>query len=80
MSREEVFEEVRKIFWTIFDDEDIEINDETNAEDIEDWDSLEHVNLVVAMEKKFSLKFDMKQVGTLKNVGEMVDLIVEKLG
>lgn len=80
MSREEVFDEVRKIFWTIFDDEDLEIVDETNAEDIEDWDSLEHVNLVVAMEKKFALKFDMKQVGTLKNVGEMVDLIVEKLG
>lgn len=79
MSREEIFDEVRKIFWTIFDDEDIEIVDETNSEDIEDWDSLEHVNLVVAMEKRFNLKFDMKAVGQLKNVGEMVDLIKEKL-
>ena len=79
MSREEIFDEVRKIFWTIFDDEDIEIVDETNSDDIEDWDSLEHVNLVVAMEKKFNLKFDMKAVGQLKNVGEMVDLIKEKL-
>lgn len=79
MSRDEIFDEVRKIFWTIFDDEDIEIVDETNSDDIEDWDSLEHVNLVVAMEKKFNLKFDMKAVGQLKNVGEMVDLIKEKL-
>lgn len=79
MSRDEIFDEVRKIFWIIFDDEDIEIVDETNSDDIEDWDSLEHVNLVVAMEKKFNLKFDMKAVGQLKNVGEMVDLIKEKL-
>lgn len=79
MSRDEIFDEVRNIFYTIFDDDELEIVDETNADDIEDWDSLEHVNLVVAMEKRFSLKFDMKAVGALKNVGEMVDLIMEKL-
>lgn len=79
MSREEIFDEVRKIFWNVFDDDSLVIADATNADDIEDWDSFEHINLVVAMEKKFQLKFDLKEVGALKNVGEMVDLIVKRL-
>lgn len=79
MSREEIFDEVRKIFWNVFDDDTLVIADATNADDIEDWDSFEHINLVVAMEKKFQLKFDLKEVGALKNVGEMVDLIVKRL-
>ena len=53
--------------------------DETNSGDIEDWDSIEHINLVIAMEKKFGLKFDIKEVGKLANVGEMVDLILSML-
>lgn len=79
MNREEIFEEVQTIFRNVFDDRGLIISDETNSEDIEDWDSLEHINLVVAMEKKFNLKFDIKEVGTLKNVGEMVDLIERRL-
>ena len=79
MTREEVFEEVRKIFRDNFDDEELVIVDETNSGDIEDWDSIEHINLVIAMEKKFGLKFDIKEVGTLANVGEMVDLILSML-
>jgi acyl carrier protein len=80
VTREEVFDEVRKIFRDNFDDEDLEVVDETNSKDIEDWDSIEHINLVIAMEKKFGLKFDIKEVGKLANVGEMVDLIVSMLG
>lgn len=76
MTREEIFEEVTEIFRDVFDDDDLEIVDSTNAEDIEDWDSLEHINLVINMEKKFGLKFNLKEVGELKNVGEMVDLIL----
>ena len=79
MTREEVFEEVRRIFRDNFDDEDLVVVDETNSGDIEDWDSIEHINLVIAMEKKFGLKFDIKEVGKLANVGEMVDLIVAML-
>ncbi|MDD3413736.1 MAG: acyl carrier protein [Lachnospiraceae bacterium] len=79
MNREEIFEEVQTIFRNVFDDEELIISDGTNSEDVEDWDSLEHINLVVAMEKKFNLKFDIKEVGTLKNVGEMVDLIERRL-
>ena len=51
----------------------------TTADDIEDWDSIEHINLVIAMEKKFDLKFNIREVGKLANVGEMVDLIVSML-
>jgi len=79
MTRNEVFEEVRKIFRDNFDDDDLVIVDETNSSDIEDWDSIEHINLVIAMEKKFDLKFNIREVGKLANVGEMVDLIVSML-
>jgi len=80
MAREEIFAAVQDIFRDVFDDDELEINDLTNAEDIEDWDSLEHINLIINMEKKFGLKFNVKEVGELKNVGEMVDLIVRMLG
>ncbi len=79
MTRDEVFEEVRKIFRDNFDDDNLVIVDETNSSDIEDWDSIEHINLVIAMEKKFDLKFNIREVGKLANVGEMVDLIVSML-
>ena len=80
LSREEVFERITRIFREEFDDESLVIVDETNADDIEDWDSLAHVDLVLSMEKEFDLKFNLKEVGELANVGEMADLILRKLG
>ncbi|MCI9139392.1 acyl carrier protein [bacterium 1XD42-8] len=79
MKRAEIFEEVQKIFRKVFDDEQLEIKDSTYSGDIEDWDSLEHINLIVAMEKRFQLKFDIQEVGELENVGEMIDLIERRL-
>lgn len=79
MNREEVFAKVQEIFREVFDDEELVINDSTNADDIEDWDSLEHISLIVSMEKEFSLKFDIKVVNKLENVGQMVDLICEMM-
>lgn len=76
MSREEVFEKVTEIFRDVFDDDDLVIGETTNSDDIEDWDSLEHIQLVVAMEKEFKVKFDIKTVNSLENVGQMVDLII----
>lgn len=78
MSREEVYEALNEVFQDVFDDEDIRVNDATTAADIEDWDSLEHINLIVAVEKKFNIKFNMGEVNTFKNVGEMVDLILTR--
>ncbi|MCR4746065.1 MAG: acyl carrier protein [Lachnospiraceae bacterium] len=79
MKREEIFEKITEIFREEFDDDSLVIVDETNAEDIEDWDSLAHVELVMEMEKTFDMKFNIKEVGKLANVGEMVDLIERKL-
>lgn len=62
----------------MFDDETIELEDDTNADDIEDWDSLEQINLIVAIENEFGMMFDMNEVANLANVGEMVDLILSK--
>lgn len=53
MTREEVFERLNKVFQEVFDDETIEVNDDTTSEDIDDWDSFEHINLIVAVEEEF---------------------------
>lgn len=79
MDRQEIMERINAIFRDVFDDDTLVIVDSTNAEDIEDWDSLEHINLIMAMEKDFDLKFNLKEVGELANVGEMADLIERKL-
>ena len=79
MSREEIFEKVQEIFRDVFDDEELVISDQTNSDEIEDWDSLEHISLIVSMEKEFSMKFDIKEVNKLENVGEMIDLIKRKM-
>lgn len=76
MSREEVFEKLNEIFRDIFDDEEIVVTDATTADDIEDWDSLEHINLLASIEQEFGMKFNMGQVVSMKNVGEMADIIL----
>lgn len=77
MEREEVFERLNKVFQDVFDDDTIELHDETTADDIDEWDSFEHINLIVAVEEEFSFKIPMGKVVTMKNVGEMVDIILE---
>ena len=79
MTREELFEKITEIFREEFDDDSLVIVDETNAADIEDWDSLAQVELIMTMEKEFNMKFNIKEVRELKNVGEMADLIMSKL-
>ena len=76
MTREALYERLNAVFQDVFDDEDVMVNDTTTSADIEDWDSLEHINLVSAVEKEFGVKFTMGQVVTMKNVGEMVDIIL----
>lgn len=79
MTREEVFKKLHEVFWDIFDDDGIRISDDTTADDIEDWDSLEHINLIVAVEKEFGIKFSMGEVNGMKNVGEMADIILQRV-
>lgn len=66
------------IFREVFDDDGIVVKRETTADDIDDWDSLSHLNLVIAVEMKFGIKFALGELQSLKNVGDMVDLIVKK--
>lgn len=79
MTREEIFIIVQNIFRDIFDIDDLVINNKTNSDEIEDWDSLNHINLVSAIEKEFKIKFALGELASLKDVGAMVDLMIEKL-
>lgn len=73
------FNTLQEIFRDIFDDEDIVLTRETTAQDIEDWDSLAQINLIVAIEKEWRIKFKLDEITDLKNVGEMYNLIGRKL-
>ena len=80
MEREEIFSKLNEIFEDVLDlDETPELNDATSASDIEEWDSLAQIQLVVAIEKAFSVKFTAKEMMSWKNVGEMVTIIMSKL-
>ncbi|MDR1000791.1 MAG: acyl carrier protein [Clostridiales bacterium] len=78
MTREQAYERVNKVFRDIFDDESIIVIDTTTADNIEDWDSLEHINLIVALEEEFGMKFTMGEVIGMYNVGEAVDIITAR--
>ena len=80
MNRTEIMAKLNEIFCDVFDDEDIVLTDATNSDDIEDWDSLEQINLLVSIEKQFSIKFSLADVAELENVGSMVDLIEKMIG
>jgi len=79
MNREQVRAKLTEVFQDVFDDDSIIVNDLTTAADIEDWDSLEHINLMVAIERSFAMKFNMAEITSLKNVGEMVDIILKRI-
>jgi len=79
MTREMLFDGVQDIFRDIFDEEDMVIEDKTSSDDVEEWDSLNHINLVSAIEKEFEIKFTLKELSTLNNVGSLIDSALEKL-
>lgn len=74
-----ILNELQPIFQDVFDDEDLVVTNESNAENIDDWDSLSHIRLVVAIEKQFGIKFAFGELQGLKNVGEMITLIERKI-
>lgn len=78
MDKNQIMAEVQEIFRDVLDNEDIELTPETMADDIEEWDSLSHIQLIVAIEKHFKVKFTSKEILSWKNVGEMVDCISTK--
>lgn len=78
MEKNEILAKVQDIFQDVLDNEDIELTFETTAEDIEEWDSLSHIQLIVAIEKHFKIKFTSREILSWKNVGEMIDCIATK--
>lgn len=78
MDRSEILKQVQDIFRDILDDEEIVLEDSTTANDVEGWDSLTHIQLIVAIEKQFKIKFTSKEILSWRNIGEMLDSIVTK--
>ena len=78
MDREKITERLNEVFRDVFDNEDITVTDSTTADDIEEWDSLEHISLIAAVEKAFKMRFTMKEVSGMKNVGEMISILCER--
>ena len=78
MEKEKALEIVNKIFIDVLDDEQIVLSDATTANDVDDWDSLTHIQLVVAIEREFNLRFTSMEIQSWTNVGEMIDCIISK--
>ena len=78
MDREKIRAKLTGVFQDVFDDDSIELADKTTADDIDGWDSLEHITLISAVEKAFKMRFTMKEVSGMKNVGEMMDILAER--
>lgn len=74
-----ILEELQPIFRDVLDQPDLVLTRESNATNVPDWDSLAHINLVTAIERKYKIKFALGELQELKNVGEMVDLIRAKI-
>ena len=74
----EIYERLNDIFRDVFDDDSISVTANTTAADIEDWDSLSHITLMAAVEDEFRMKFSMKEVVEMKNVGVMVPIIAAR--
>lgn len=79
MQKEDLLLKVQDIFRDILDDEEIVLSEASTAEDVEGWDSLTHIQLIVAIEKSFKIKFTSKEILSWKNVGELVDCLASKL-
>ncbi|GAA4973253.1 acyl carrier protein [Algibacter aquimarinus] len=79
MNQQDVLNQVQEIFQDQLDDESIILTNESTANDVDDWDSLTHIMLVVAIEKQFKIKFTSMEILSWRNVGEMIDNILNKL-
>ena len=79
MERSEILKRVEEIFREELEIEDLVLNDETTAEDVDGWDSLSHIQLVAAMEESFDIEFSSREILSWDNVGDLIDCISKKL-
>lgn len=78
-SQEELVKKLTLVFQDVFDDDDLAIYPEMTAADVDDWDSLKHITLVLAVEKAFQIRLKAAEVGALENVGQMIELLQKRL-
>ena len=78
MVREDILSQVTEILMDILDIEDLIITEKTHASEVEEWDSLNHIQLIVAIEKHFKIRFTSREIQSWSNVGEMIDSIEQK--
>ena len=78
MDTREIYTRLDRVFQDVLDDDSIHVSANTTANDIEDWDSLEHITLISAVEREFRMKFKMGEISSMKNVGEMVSIIASR--
>jgi len=76
----EILNRLVGVFRQLFGDDSLSLSRETTAQDVKGWDSLMHINLIVAVEREFKIRFTTREITTLRNVGDLVDLIVRKDG
>jgi acyl carrier protein len=73
-----IYAKLTTIFQDVFDDDGITLSPEMTAEDVPEWDSLSHVRLIVSVQQKFGVSFSAAQASNLRNVGELVELILSR--
>ncbi|MCD7845289.1 MAG: acyl carrier protein [Oscillospiraceae bacterium] len=78
MDMKMIYARLTKIFRDLFDNDSIVLTPETTAKDVEGWDSLAHITLIVTIERTFKMKFKMKEVSSMKNVGQMAEIIAAR--
>lgn len=78
-AQEEITARLTAVFRDVFDDDGLAVFPEMTAKDVDEWDSLMHITLVLAVEKEFGVKLNAAEVGRLENVGQMVDLLARKV-
>jgi acyl carrier protein len=74
-----VLEELQSIFRDVLDQPNLKLTRESNADNVDDWDSLSHINLVTSIEQRYRIKFALGELQELKDVGDMIDLINVKI-
>ncbi|MDE6781264.1 MAG: acyl carrier protein [Ruminococcus sp.] len=78
MNKNQIVKRLTEVFRDVFGDDSIVITEKTTANDIDDWDSIEHIHLIGAVEEEFGMRFKMREVSGMKNVGEMMDIIAQR--